>query len=332
MRAAQIYRYGPPSELVIDKVEPSPLGAEDLRVEIHAAAVNPIDCKIRSGGQRALVRLAFPARLGMDMSGVITEVGSAVDGYSVGDAVFASTSHRRMGTYAEEIVVRAEEVAKMPKNLGHQEAAALPMVALTAWDALVGFCKLQRGERVLVQAGAGGVGSMAIQIAKHLGAEVLTTCSSRNLAFVKELGADVAIDYTAQRYDDIAQGCDAVLESLGGAHIGRVLRTVRRGGRVAAITPGIPDYTKRYGPWLGLSVFGFGFLATMVDAWFLRGRKLALVTRKPSGANLAKIASLVEEGTLRPVIDKVYPLDQVASAHEHVETGHAQGKVVIAVR
>jgi alcohol dehydrogenase len=111
-----------------------------------------------------------------------------------------------------------------------------------------------------------------------------------------------------------------------------VLRTVRRGGRVAAITPGIPDYTKRYGPWLGLSVFGFRFLATMADAWFLRGRKLALVTRKPSGANLAKIASLVEEGTLRPVIDKVYPLDQVASAHEHVETGHAQGKVVIAVR
>lgn len=332
MRAARIHRYGAPSEFVIDEVGPSPLGPNDLRVNIYAAAVNPVDCKIRSGGQRAIIRLDFPARLGMDMSGVVAEVGAAVSGFSVGDEVFASTGHRRMGTYAEEIIVRAKEVAKKPKKLSHQEAASLPMVALTAWDALVGFCKVQPGQRVLIQAGSGGVGSAAIQLAKHLGAKVLTTCSTRNLAFVKTLGADVAIDYTKERYDDIARECDAVLESLGGQHLGRALRTVRRGGRVASITPGIPTYTQRYGPWLGLAVFGLGFSATMIDAWLLRGRKLGLVTRKPSGANLARLAALADDGTLRPVIDRVYPLDEVASAHAYIETGHARGKVVLAVR
>jgi NADPH:quinone reductase-like Zn-dependent oxidoreductase len=268
----------------------------------------------------------------MDMSGVVTEVGGAVDGFAVGDEVFSSTSHRRMGTYAEEIVVRAEEVAKKPRGLSHQEAAGLSMVGLTAWNALVGFCNLQPGQRVLIQAGSGGVGSTAIQLAKHLGAEVLATCSTRNLELVRDLGADVAIDYTEERYDDIASGCDAVLESLGGEHLGRALRTVRRGGRVASITTGLPAYTKRYGPWLGLAVVGLGTCATMIDAWLLRGRKLALVTRRPSGATLAKLAGLAENGALRPVIDRVYPLDAVAAAHAHIETGHARGKVVLAVR
>lgn len=332
MRAARIHRYGAPSELVIDKVAPTPLGPKDLRVEIHAAAVNPVDHKIRSGGLRAVVWLDLPARLGMDMSGVVTEVGSAVDRYAIGDEVFSATSHRRMGTYAEEIVVRAREVAKKPKSLNHQEAAALPLVALTAWDALVGFCKLEPGQRVLIQAGSGGVGSVAIQLAKHFGAEVLATCSGRNLEFVRDLGADVAIDYTRERYDDVAKGCDAVLDSLGGEHLGRALRTVRRGGRVAWIAPLLPTYTERYGPWLGLTVFGLGTCATMIEAWLLKGRKLGLVTRKPSGANLAKLAALADDGALRPVIDKVYPLDEVASAHEHIETGHARGKIVLAVR
>lgn len=332
LRAVRIHHYGTPAEMVIDEVEPTRLGPMDLRVEIHAAAINPVDCKIRSGGQRAIVRLDLPARLGMDMSGVVTEVGGAVAGYAVGDEVFASTSHRRMGAYAEAIVVRAEEVAKKPEGLSHQEAASLAMVALTAWDALVGFCKLRPGERVLIQAGAGGVGSAAIQIAKHLGAEVVTTCSTKNLGHVRKLGADRAIDYTRERYDEIAKGCDAVLESLGGEHIDGALRTVRKGGRVAAITPRLPDFTKRYGPWLGLAVFGFGFAATTIDARLLRGRKLALVTRKPSGANLAKLAALAEDGALRPVIDKVFPLDEVVAAHQHVETGHARGKVVLAIR
>jgi NADPH:quinone reductase-like Zn-dependent oxidoreductase len=317
---------------MIDEVAPGRLGPRDLRVAIHAAAVNPVDCKIRSGGLRGLVRLDLPARLGMDMSGVVTEVGGAVDGFAVGNEVFSSTSHRRMGTYAEEIVVRAEEVAKKPRGLSHQEAAGLSMVGLTAWNALVGFCNLQPGQRVLIQAGSGGVGSTAIQLAKHLGAEVLATCSTRNLELVTDLGADVAIDYTEERYDDIASGCDAVLESLGGEHLGRALRTVRRGGRVASITTRLPAYTKRYGPWLGLAVVGLGTCATMIDAWLLRGRKLALVTRRPSGATLAKLAGLAENGALRPVIDRVYPLDEVAAAHAHIETGHARGKVVLAVR
>ncbi|MEM9193431.1 MAG: NADP-dependent oxidoreductase [Myxococcota bacterium] len=332
MRAARIHRYGAADEFRIEEVEPMLLGPEDLRISVHASSVNPVDFKIRSGGQRAIIPLTFPATLGMDVSGVVTEVGAAVSDFVVGDEVFSSPSHRRMGSYAEEIVVRSSEVAKKPASLSHEEAASLPLVGLTAWDALVESCRVGPGDRVLIQAGAGGVGTVAIQLAKQLGAEVLTTCSARNVPFVTELGADVAIDYRTQDYVEVAQGCDAVVESIGGEHVGRALRTVRRGGRIASLTQGLPSYTKRYGAWPGLLVFGVRTLGVLLHAWLVKGRKLMLVTRKPRGENLRKLAALVDEGAIRPVIDRVFPLADVAEAHRYLETGRAQGKVVLAVR
>jgi NADPH:quinone reductase-like Zn-dependent oxidoreductase len=331
IRAARIHGYGDASALRIEGVSPSGLGPRDLRVRVHATSVNPIDYKIRSGAQRAVVPLRFPFTLGMDVSGTVTEVGAKVDAFTVGDEVFSSPSHRRMGCYAEEVVIRADEAARKPASLSHEGAAALPLVGLTAWDALVGACALRPGERVLVQAGSGGVGTVAIQLAKHLGAEVLATCSARNAELVRGLGADVVIDYRNEDYAEVARGCDAILESIGGDATPKSVRTVRRGGRVALITPGLPEYTRRHGAYLGVGVFAVTMLGRILHARVTRNVRLKPVTRHASGDNLAKLAGLVDAGVITPVIDRVMSLDDVVEAHRYLETGRARGKVVLAV-
>ena len=331
MKAIRMHAYGDAGVLRLEDAPPMALGPRDLRIAVKAPSINPIDFKVREGVQRALIRLSMPATLGMDVSGVVTEVGAKVRGFAVGDEVFGSPSHRRMGCYAEEVVVSASECALKPASLDHHEAAALPLVGLTAWDALVGACDLRPGQRVLIQAGSGGVGTVAIQLAKHLGAEVLTTCSERNAELVRGLGADRVIDYRAERFEDVAEGCDAVLESIGGDDMRRAVATVRRGGVVASITPGLPAYTKKHGPWLGVAAFALTLVPLVVRARLSRGVKLRLVTRRASGANLARLGELVERGALRPVIDRVYPLAEAAEAHRYLETGRARGKVVLAV-
>jgi NADPH:quinone reductase-like Zn-dependent oxidoreductase len=331
MRAARIHRYGDAGELVVEEAPRPECGPDDVRIEVHATSVNPVDAKIRKGGQRAVIRPSFPATLGMDVSGVVTEVGARVRDFAVGDEVYATPSHKRMGCYAEEVVVRAAEVAPKSRRLDHREAASLPLVGLTAWDVLVGFLRVARGQRVLITAGSGGVGTIAIQLAKHLGAEVLTTCSAGNAELVRSLGADVAIDYRAQRFEEVARGVDAVLEAVGGGDIDRALATVRRGGRVAIITAGLPDFTARLGPALGLLRMGVRYASLVVRA-ALSGRTLRLVTRDSRGANLRKLGELVDAGAIRPVIGRVFLLDEIAEAHRYLETGRAPGKVVIAVR
>lgn len=331
MKAVRIHDYGDADVLRLEDVAPARLGPRDLRVAVRATAVNPIDFKLRSGAQRAVVPLSMPWTLGMDVSGVVTEVGAKVEGFAVGDPVFASPSHRRMGCYAEEVVIRADECAHKPASLTHVEAASLPLVGLTAYNALVDACALAPGDKVLIQAGAGGVGTVAIQLAKHLGAEVYTTCSERNVELLESLGADRVIDYRAERFEEVAAGCDAVLESMGGEHLDRALATVRPKGTVASITPGLPTYTERHGAWLGVLVFGAHLVRRAVGAWMRNGAKLKLVTRRASGANLAKLARMVDEGAIRPVIDRVFRLDEVADAHRYLETGHARGKVVLQI-
>lgn len=332
MRAIRMHGYGGPEVLQLELIPAPAPGPHDVRIAVHAAAINPVDFKIRSGAQRSVVWLSFPWTLGMDVSGEVLEVGAQVTAFKVGDQVVASPSHRRMGCYAEEVVVRAAEVALKPQSLTHLEAASLPLVSLTAWDALVGSLKLERGQRVLIQAGAGGVGSVAIQLAKHLGAEVLTTCSAANVELVKRLGADVVIDYRAQDWREVARGCDAVLDSLGGDALPGAIATVKKGGRVACITPGLPEYGERYGAWAGLAVFG-GFIAsTIVGARLRRGVALQLVTRRADGKTLGTLMKLVDAGALKPLIDRVFPLGDAAEAHRYLETGRARGKVVLSVR
>jgi len=331
MKAIRIHSYGEADVLHVEDVAPTPLGPKDLRIAVKATSVNPIDYKLRSGAQRAIVPLSMPWTLGMDVSGVVTEVGAKVKGFAVGDAVFSSPSHKRMGCYAEDVVVRADECALKPDALTHVEAASLPMVGLTAWNALVDACDVQPGQKVLIQAGSGGVGTVAIQLAKHLGADVYTTCSGRNAELVEELGADRVINYREERFEEVAQGCDAVLESMGGEHLERAIGTVRPKGTIASITPGLPAYTKKHGAWLGVIVFGLYLIRRIVGARLKNGAKLRLVTRKASGATLAKLAELVDRGKIRPVIDRVFALDEAAEAHRYIETGRARGKVVLQV-
>ncbi|MFK7991232.1 MAG: NADP-dependent oxidoreductase [Sandaracinaceae bacterium] len=331
MRAVRIHEYGGVETLRLEDIAPPDLGPHDLRIDVKAAGVNPVDYKLRSGAQRAVVPLSMPWTLGMDVSGVVSEVGARVSGFAVGDEVFASPHHKRMGGYADEVVVRADECAIKPAGLNHIEAAALPLTGLTAWDALVEACELQPGQKVLVQAGAGGVGTVAIQLAKHLGAEVYTTCSPRNAELVRELGADHVIDYRTQRFEEVAEGCDAVLESMGGEHVDRAIRAVRPGGRVASITQRLPELTEKHGPWMGVLVLAWTLVKRTVTARLSRGVRLKVVARKANGATLAKLAKLVEEGAIVPVVDRIFPLDEVQDAHRYIETGRARGKVVLRV-
>ncbi len=243
MNAIVFHRYGEPDVLEHTQVPTPAAGPGDVLVRVHAAAVNPVDCKIRHGAQRLIVRPSLPATPGMDLSGTVVAVGEGVTKFSLGDEVFASPTHKRMGAYAEVSRVSEVELALKPTSLDHEQAASLPLVALTAWDALVRRGKLQPGERVLIQAGAGGVGTIAIQLAKHLGATVLATCSDKNADFVRSLGADEVIDYRKQDYTDVARGADMIVDALGPADIVKAVGTVRRGGRVIALTIGLPEAT-----------------------------------------------------------------------------------------
>ncbi|PZR03965.1 MAG: NADPH:quinone oxidoreductase [Archangium gephyra] len=332
MKAIRIHRYGGPEVLQLEEIPSPKCGPHDVRIAVHASSVNPVDYKIRDGLQRSVVWVRRPFTPGMDVSGVLLEVGAKVKHFRVGDEVVSSPSHLRQGTFAEEVVVRADEVAPKPKNLTHEEAASLPLVSMTAWFCLVKSANLKPGQSVLVQAGAGGVGSAAIQLARALGAsQVWATCSTRNVELVRELGA-TPIDYTKEDFRAVARGCDVVLDSLGGDELWKAVKTARRGGHVSCITPQFPELAKTWGPWLALIIFGVW--AGWVMAWALISRLVSVrfVTRFAEGSVLRALVELIEAGKLKPVIDRVYPLGEIAQAYAHVEGGRTRGKVVVKVR
>lgn len=332
MKAALIYEYGPPDVFRVEDTDtPKPL-PNDVLIEVHAASVNPVDYKIRMGGQRGAIRLRMPAILGMDVSGRVAEVGSKVTKFKVGDEVYSSPTHRRPGTYAEFVAIDQSAVALKPKNLTHQEAAAIPLVGLTAWDALVVKRRLKNGDKAFIQAGSGGVGSFAIQLAKHLGAYVSATCSTKNVELVSSLGADRVIDYKKENYLDIVKEYDLVLDALGEPEQSKALKVLKKGGLLAALCAGLPENTKTYGPKLGLLATGFGLLKFKAKARLGHGVSSTQVLRESSGAYLSQITELLEAEAIKPVIDKVFPLADIADAHRHIETGRARGKIVIAVR
>lgn len=331
MRAACIRGYGPPDVFSIEEVDrPSPR-KHDLLIEVHASSVNPIDTKIRSGAQRAIIHLAFPATLGLDVSGVVVEVGREVRDFAVGDEVFSSPTHTRPGTYAEYVAVDQRMCAKKPSNLTHPEAASIPLVGLTAWECLVNKGHLERGQKVFIQAGAGGVGSFAIQLAKHLGAQVATTCSERNVELVRSLGADVVVDYTKEAFDDVLRDYDVVLDSLGGDFVERGFKVLRRGGRMVNIEAGVGRYTERYGAYPGIVLVGLNILRMGLTARFW-GVRATHAFRPSDGKILTSIAGLLEEEKVRPLIDRTFSLEEIAASHEYSESGRTRGKSVIVVR
>jgi NADPH:quinone reductase-like Zn-dependent oxidoreductase len=329
VKAAQIHAYGDAETLRVEDVDPPAVGPRDVLIEVVAASVNPIDWKIRSGHQRAIIRYRLPHVLGLDVSGVVVEVGKRVRRFRVGDEVFSSPSHRRQGTYAEYAAIDERAVALKPSNITHEEAAGIPLAGLTAWQALEG--RVAAGDKVLVQAGAGGVGSLAIQIAKHFGATVATTCSARNVELCTQLGADMVIDYGREAFDDVLSDYDLVFDTLGGEHKVRARDVLRRGGRLVSIVNDIPGAVKKHGPYLGMASAMGALLAFKLGCMW-RGIRFSYVLRKPDGDALAALGTLIESGAVKPLNDSVYPLEEIVAAHQASESGRARGKIIIAVR
>ncbi len=331
MKAALFHRYGDADVLRVEEVaDPTP-GPRDVLIRVRAASVNPIDCKIRHGAQRALIHYRLPQITGLDVSGEVVAVGSRVTRFKPGDEVFSSPTHRRPGTCAELVAIDESQVARKPARLDHLQAAALPLAGLTAWASLVDAARLRRGQQVFVQAGAGGVGTIAIQLAKHLGATVATTCSARNVDFVRSLGADTVIDYNEEQYDHVLYEQDAVLESIGGEASARSLGVLKRGGRMALVVTGIPEAVKKHGPYAGVARALGAQAAFMMGAWWRRRVAVKMVVRPTSGAMLQALADVVQSGAVTPVIDAVLPLEEIAEAHRRVESGRTRGKIVIRV-
>lgn len=308
MKAAIVKAYGTQVE-VTDIAQPALLD-DSLMIEVHAASVNPVDNLIRAGYLKAMLPLPLPYTVGNDVSGVVTAVGKSVSGFKVGDAVFARPQGMQSGTFAEFVVVKAVDAAHKPANLSHAQAASLPLVALTAWQALVTKGQLQSGQKVLIHAGSGGVGAIAIQIAKHLGATVAATTSSENVALVQSLGADTVIDYKRQKFEEVLQGYDLVFDTLGGATREKSYSVLKHGGRLVSII--LPADTSGAAEKLGVKS----------EAFFMW----------PSGEMLAQIGALAGQGVIKPLIDRAFTLDQSQEALDYSQTGRAKGKIVVTVK
>lgn len=331
MKAVRIHRYGDASVLQLDDVPRPQIQPHDVRIRVCATSVNPVDWKIRSGGQRNIIPLKLPWILGLDVSGVVTEIGSQVKRFRIGDEVWSSPTHRRPGTYAEEVCIDESEVSKKPQSLTHEEAASLPLVTLTAYQCLAEVGLVHSGQNVLIHAGAGGVGTVAIQIAKHLGARVITTCSARNADFVKALGADQVVDYTKNRVDNVVSNVDVILDSLGESAFESNLKMVRRGGRIVNITINVPYHVQRHGPVLGTFTLVGSFIKMHTLPFIKKNVHLQHVIKRCDGIMLEQIADLVDLGAIRPIIDKVFPLAEIRDAHRYSESNRARGKIVLHV-
>jgi alcohol dehydrogenase len=332
MKAAVIHRYGKNDQVQIEEItKPEPLQNE-LLVSVRAASVNPVDFKIRAGALKQIVPYRLPLVLGNDLSGVVVSVGASVSRFKVGDEVFARLDKDRIGAYAEFALVGETAAAHKPANLSHVEAASIPLVGLTAWQALVDIAKLSPGQSVLIHAGSGGVGTFAIQLAKHLGATVATTVGARNSDLVKALGADQIIDYKSQRFDELVKDVDVVFDTQGGDTLERSFRVVKRGGTVVTVG-GVPDakFAKAWGlnP---LLVLALRFLTRRITrAAEQRGAKFEYLFMHADGAELGEIAKLLDAGAIRPVIDRTFPLASIRDALAYTETGRTVGKVVVTI-
>lgn len=331
MRAARIHAYGGPEELRIEEVKVPEPGPRDVLVRVRATSVNPVDWKIRMGGQRNIIRYKLPWILGLDVSGVVEAVGAEVTRFSVGDEVWSSPHHTKPGAYADYICIDEREVAKKPSNLTHEEAASIPLVGLTAYQCIVEQGRLKKGERVLIHAGAGGVGSFAIQLSRHIGAHVITTASAKNEAFVRSLGADEVIDYRSVKFADACAPVDLVLDSLGEEAFYDNLRVVKRGGRMSNITFDVPAHVERYGTFLSLFSLGLAMVRLVVWPLLSKGVRSRHIIKRCDGEQLGEITKLVEAGAIKPVIDRVMALDEIQEAHRYSATHHAKGKIVIRV-
>ena len=330
MKAFILERYGNQDGVRAGEMPEPVVGDYDVLVQIHAAGVNLLDSKIRDGEFKLILPYRLPLILGNDLAGTVERVGASVRQFKPGDEVYARPDDDRIGAFAEFIAVKSTSVALKPSNLTMVEAASLPLVALTAWQALVETAQLKPGQKVFIQAGSGGVGSVAIQLAKHLGAFVATTTSTPNVAWVKDLGADVVIDYRQQDFATELQDYDVVLNSLGKDELQRSLQILKPGGHLISISgPPTPSFAAARGlAWPLKQIMRLLSLGIRRKAK-LKGVTYSFVFMRADGAQLSTITSLVESGAIAPVIDRVFPFQDAQGALAYVERGRAKGKVVV---
>ena len=332
MKAFVLERYGKKRALKLAELPSPALHDDEVLVEVHAAGVNLLDAKIRDGEFKLILPYRLPLILGHDVAGVVVKAGPRVRQFKPGDEVYARADDFRIGTFAEFVAVKEASLALKPKGLTMEEAASIPLVGLTAWQALVEKAGLKKGQKVFIQAGSGGVGTFAIQLARHLGATVATTTSAANTALAKGLGADVVIDYKTQDFEDVLRDQDVVLNSQDGKALEESLRVLKTGGKLISIS-GPPD------PEFGRDIAAPGFVKLVMRLLSFgvrrrakaRGVGYAFLFMKADGSQLQQITRLIDAGAIRPVIDKVYPFAETNDAIAHVESGRAKGKVVVSM-
>lgn len=331
MLAYVLTRYGGPDAMEFRDVQAPQPGPGDVRIKVAAAGLNPVDFKFRRGALRPISHVRLPIVAGCEVAGTVEAVGPGPNRFAIGDRVYARVDKRRLGAFAELVCVQQEFVAAMPSSLGFADAAGLPLAGLTALQALRDELGVGRGTRLFISGGAGGVGTLAIQLAKYFGAEVTTTASARGEALVRRLGADRVIDYSRENFAEVLHGYDAVFDLVGGKTLRDSFRILKSGGRVVSIA-GVPEpltATKDLGaPPLITAVFrlmsmGIRRRARKADASY---RYLFM---HPSGDDLRLLAALVDAGHVRPVVDSTYPFAEIAEAFAALEQGHAKGKIVV---
>jgi NADPH:quinone reductase-like Zn-dependent oxidoreductase len=333
MRAVVCEQYGGAEVLEIADDLPMPrVGPNGVLVQVRASSVNPVDWKLRRGLLDAVRPVVFPVIWGCDLSGVVTEVGPSVTLFKPGDEVYGYkdgyVGKTYRGTYAEYVVAPEKTLAKKPHNLSHEDAATVPVAALIAWQALLNQGNLKAGQRVLIHAGAGGVGVMAIQIAKAFGAYVVATASTRNQDLLRELGADQPIDYSRERIAGIRPKFDLVIDGVGQGVWAGSLSALKFGGRMVTLTVPIPEERAGKLKFFSTAIAG---VAGGVVRGLLGGKRLLMGQVKPRGGDLEKIGTLIEAGKVKPVIEKIFLLEQIADAHRLSETGHVRGKLGVRV-
>jgi len=328
MKAYLVTKYKSPMQEG-EVAEPA-VGDRDVLVNVHAAGVNMLDAKVRDGEFKLFLPYRTPFILGHDLAGVVARVGSGVTRFTVGDEVYARPRNGRIGTFAERIAVDEDDVGIKPTNLSMAEAASVPLVALTAWQALLERANLQPGQKVLIHAGSGGVGAYAIQLAKHLGATATTTTGTSNVEWVRNLGADVVIDYRTQDFETVAHDYDVVLDSRGGETLAKSLRVLKPGGIAIGIAgPPDPDFALQLGRRFPLQPVMALLSWKTRRAARRQGVRYSFLFMRASGAQLDEITKLIDLGCLRPIVDRTYPFDEAPQALAHVEGGRTKGKVVI---
>lgn len=328
MKAFVVVKYGKDG-LAAATVPTPTVGPRDVLVRVSAAGINPLDKMIRNGEFKQLLKYKRPFALGHDVAGVVTLAGPEVLDYKVGDEIYARPRDLRIGAFAEYIAIDQDDISLKPESLTMEQAAAVPLVALAAWQALTEVAQLKPGQKILVHAGAGGLGSTVIQLARRLGAYVATTANGKDAEKLRGLGADEIIDYTQADFAKVLSGYDLVLDSLGGDHLAKSMTVLKHGGLAISVV-GPPDAA--FAAQLGRPLLKpvMAFLSRKVRAQARKlGVRYSFFFMRADGAQLKMLADLYDAGALRPVLDRTFPFDETLHAIAYVEQGHAKGKVVV---